>query len=195
MRNYKVRNCQYTKLSFKLRTVRGIKISDYTRPLKTMNSLTLNLFLLIFILSCTDKSAKVSEISESIETTLSHDSLHTVEDENEPISYIDSLQINNKIFIVFQSQNSIFITNNTDTVFSFIENINGAEFKDFNEDGFIDIVIHYITNVPGIYDLALFNPKTEKFNLVQNFNDFPSPEKNKKFKFLLLIPKKRLCRC
>lgn len=137
-------------------------------------------------MSCTNESkidsekdknvvkSKTANISASDQSSLN---------EEEAISYTDTLSIDNKIFIAFQSQNSIFITNGSDTVFRFIESNNGAEFKDFNEDGFLDIEIHYITNVPGIYDLALYNQKTGKFKLVQNFNDFPSPEKIKNSNF------------
>ena len=147
-----------------------------------MKNITLSIFLFVLILSCTDENTKDYnnvEIDKKTEIKKRSDSIQTDENTYDPISFIDSLQINKKTFIAFQSQSSIIVTNEIDTSFCFIQNNNGAEFKDFNRDGFLDIIVHYITNVPGIYDLALFDQKTEKFKLVQNFDAFPSPEKIK----------------
>lgn len=147
-----------------------------------MKNITLSIFSIVLILSCTDENTKDYnnvEIDKKTEIKKRSDSIQTDENTYDPISFIDSLQINKKTFIAFQSQSSIIVTNEIDTSFCFIQENNGAEFKDFNGDGFLDIIVHYLTNVPGIYDLALFDQKTEKFKLVQNFDAFPSPEKIK----------------
>jgi hypothetical protein len=47
-------------------------------------------------------------------------------------------------------------------------------FKDFNEDGFIDIELHFITNVPGVNELLLFDPLSKSFKDVENFSNFPA---------------------
>lgn len=147
-----------------------------------MKNIALSIFSIVLILSCTDKKTKDYdnvEIKKNTKTTVQKDSIQTDQNTEETISFIDSIRINNKIYIAFQSQSSIIVTNEIDTLFCFIQENNGAEFKDFNGDGFLDIIIHYITNVPGIYDLALFDQKSGKFKMVQNFDAFPAAEKIK----------------
>lgn len=63
-----------------------------------------------------------------------------------------------------------------DTVFKLNELGNG-EFLDFNKDGYKDIYIGYMTNVPGIYDLALFDTLSNTFKIVENFSSYPASQK------------------
>jgi hypothetical protein len=50
------------------------------------------------------------------------------------------------------------------------------EFRDFNGDGLSDIVVHPLTNVPGIQDLLLFNKDKMSFTKVSGFENFPDPK-------------------
>ncbi len=55
----------------------------------------------------------------------------------------------------------------------------GFEFSDFNEDGFPDVLLDYITNVPGIKELLIFNPEKNNFSKIEDFENFPSAIKIK----------------
>jgi hypothetical protein len=47
-------------------------------------------------------------------------------------------------------------------------------FKDFNEDGFLDIELHFMTNVPDVNEILIFNPESKKFIEIENFSSFPA---------------------
>ncbi|MGY0041238.1 XAC2610-related protein [Pedobacter sp. NJ-S-72] len=103
---------------------------------------------------------------------------------------IDSVRINHKIY------KAIFTVNETSSIpYSalYILNSNGLiifqdstnnefssfKFIDFNGDGYKDLLISYATNVPGIQDLILFNPKNNKFRKVTGFTGFPASQRIK----------------
>lgn len=50
------------------------------------------------------------------------------------------------------------------------------EFIDFNGDNHKDILIHYMTNVPDVCDLLLYNSEKQKFIIISNFTSFPIPK-------------------
>ena len=50
-------------------------------------------------------------------------------------------------------------------------------FVDFNGDGYKDILIDYMTNVPGIEDLLLYDKAQRTYKKVVNFQDFPDPKR------------------
>ena len=50
---------------------------------------------------------------------------------------------------------------------------------DFNEDGYLDIELHFMTNVPGVNELLIFDPELESFTEIENFSSFPSSLKIK----------------
>ena len=52
-------------------------------------------------------------------------------------------------------------------------------FTDFNEDGFLDIELHFMTNVPGVNEILIFNPKLKQFTEIENFSSFPASIKIK----------------
>jgi len=47
-------------------------------------------------------------------------------------------------------------------------------YKDFNEDGFLDIELHFMTNVPDVNEILIFNPELKKFIEIENFSSFPA---------------------
>lgn len=51
------------------------------------------------------------------------------------------------------------------------------EFFDLNADGFDDILLNQLTNIPGIRELLLFDPKTSSFKTVEGFRKFPAAVK------------------
>eukprot|EP01132_Coremiostelium_polycephalum_P020907 gene20907-24848_t len=97
------------------------------------------------------------------------------------IVYSESLYINQQLFVVHQTNNDrIFvIKENRDTIFTRNDFSPDFEFKDFNGDGYKDIIIHYRTNVPGIEDLLLYAADEKTFKEVLDFQSFPAPEKIK----------------
>ncbi len=66
-----------------------------------------------------------------------------------------------------------------DTLIKRVDGFEGAEFIDFNGDGYKDIILRYVTNVPGISDLLIYVPSKKIFKEVKNFSEFPAPEKIK----------------
>jgi len=57
------------------------------------------------------------------------------------------------------------------------------KFADFNEDGYADIILGYLTNTPETNELILFNKETNSFDKVMDFMNFPSAIKIKNSEF------------
>lgn len=53
------------------------------------------------------------------------------------------------------------------------------KFTDFNEDGYKDLLVEYISNVPGVCELLLYDERTKKFIQVKDFPDYPAPQRLK----------------
>jgi len=89
----------------------------------------------------------------------------------------DTADIQGTNYIACSNENQkLYVTNSSgDTVYKHFDLCNGAEFTDFDNDKNKDILFHYLTNVPDIYDLALFDAKSKTFKLVEKFNSFPAP--------------------
>jgi len=108
---------------------------------------------------------------------------------NEPIERISE---QNPIICKEQSENGIeFETCLKDYNFFEIKSLNGKTlyrnennpsefvFTDFNEDGFLDIELHFMTNVPDVNEILIFNPELKNFTEIENFSSFPSATKIK----------------
>jgi hypothetical protein len=50
-------------------------------------------------------------------------------------------------------------------------------FTDFNGDGYKDLLIEYMTNVPAICNLALYDKASKKFVRVNGFDRYPEPHR------------------
>jgi len=55
--------------------------------------------------------------------------------------------------------------------------ISGCKFVDFNGDGYQDLIVRYMTNVPDICELILYDQKLKKFIKITGFDAFPAPAK------------------
>ncbi|NHN24851.1 hypothetical protein FIA58_004095 [Flavobacterium jejuense] len=66
-----------------------------------------------------------------------------------------------------------------DVLYKNDNNPSDYKFIDFNEDGFLDIQLHFMTNVPGVNEILIFNPKSKSFIEIENFSNFPSTIKIK----------------
>jgi hypothetical protein len=63
---------------------------------------------------------------------------------------------------IFNSQNENIFTKNIDCTF--------MKFEDFNKDGYKDLTINTTTTE----NLVMYNPKTKKFNFIEDFLNFPN---------------------
>lgn len=60
------------------------------------------------------------------------------------------------------------IKNKTDTI-TIVGAAGGVEVKDFNSDGFPDVILFYLSNHP-LHDLYLFDPQKEVYLEIEDFN-------------------------
>lgn len=97
----------------------------------------------------------------------------------ETILKVTEASVNGDHYLIHYTStyNMYILKNNLDTIFKETDAAYDFEFKDFDMDGYKDIRLYYMTNVPGIEGLLLYNPKSKTFKNVPNFQDFPSPVK------------------
>lgn len=96
----------------------------------------------------------------------------------------DSATINAIKYIGFLKENAFYLTNSKgDTVIKKKDYYSAWEFKDFNKDGFKDIILYHSGNVGEVLDLFIFLPFANKFRNVKAFDKFPAPEKIKGTKY------------
>ena len=91
----------------------------------------------------------------------------------------DTMKINGKRYIgCYNNQTNFFVINSKlDTIYKHQKWVNSVEFLDFNNDGMSDIIFEYMSNIPDVLDLAIFDNTKSSFELVEDFNSFPSPKK------------------
>lgn len=75
----------------------------------------------------------------------------------------------NEYRIIIVNSKGDTVLNQGDLYFEF-------EFHDFNGDSLSDIVVHPLTNVPGIQNLLLFDKVKMSFTQVSDFESFPNPK-------------------
>lgn len=80
------------------------------------------------------------------------------------------------ISIVKPNGRKVLHLKNTDYYY---EGFSSFKFIDFNGDGYKDLFIEHMSNVPGRCDLLLYNSRIKKFALVKDFPDYPDPQKLK----------------
>ena len=93
------------------------------------------------------------------------------------ISY-DTTTISSEQYKAFVTADyKMYVVNSKgDTVFKKPDSYVDFVFTDFNTDGFNDILIHRISNVPGIQELILFDSVKKCFIIVKGFERFPDPK-------------------
>mgnify|MGYP007011822722 CR=1 FL=1 len=141
------------------------------------------------IISCDQPSPVEHDIEEVTEAPI----IIQTSDELDPSDSIvkeyplirDTLIIGKQKFIVFQSDPrsdsvvNLTITNSLNEII-YVHDYrasNGFEFEDFDGDGFLDIRLYQITNIGGISELIMFDKAKSKFRTIENFDNFPQPEK------------------
>lgn len=140
------------------------------------------LLILILLLFSLLSSCEYCEINESLEISIEDeemDALHQVEEVNERF-IIDSLFISNEFYKVLQSHPGCFkclglsvIDSNGDTIYRHQDyGNNGFELVDFNQDGYTDIRVLYMSNIGGVSDVILYDPRKRNFRNVEGFEEY-----------------------
>lgn len=89
----------------------------------------------------------------------------------------DTVTIDGKLYrAIYKSGNILEIRNSDDSLTFRLEDCYSQfEFDDFDGDGNKDIRIHYLSNIPAVQDLILFDKTTRSFKPIIGFNNYPDP--------------------
>ena len=141
-------------------------------------------FMLVAILgvSCQSGSDAKSDLNQEVkgEDSSVYTATDTIAGE---CYYTDTTIIAGEIyqFVLDKDSGVVYVMRQADTVFKLedgygvLEHEEATGFFDFNEDGYDDVYINYVTNVPGVQNVALFDPGSKTFNLVLGLRDwFPA---------------------
>jgi hypothetical protein len=140
------------------------------------------LFIALLLTACNQNSSTATEnkIAGTLTATnLLDKPVVQLEVENDNILYSDSVVILGRTYYAYSLSNGIFIIKNkqNDTLLIEKDLSPNFEFKDFNGDGFQDIMFYIMSNTGGVWDLILYDSAKKTFRLVENFPDFPDPIK------------------
>lgn len=138
-------------------------------------SLMLSIIGLGFIIiSCSSEKDEIKEPNPDL-----------IENNNQAIRTLlsqESVKIKDDLYTLFiYDNNDLEVRTETDSIVfeDTSEGLFSSNFIDFDEDGFLDLKLHLLTNVPNIAKLALFNSTTKSFELVKDFDFFPTALKIK----------------
>lgn len=97
---------------------------------------------------------------------------------------VDTLTITGKKYIgFFNGKNYLMLNAKGDTLIKLKDDFMYSEFKDINNDGYTDVILHHSGNTPLVLELLLYVPALRRFRQVKNFSDFPDPVKIKGTKY------------
>lgn len=139
------------------------------------------ILLFFFLFSCKNETSKSND-------SVSNKTSNKIKTQFKEIKR-DTLIVNNLKFIIkqFKEENlnfSLIILNEKfDTIYKHNDFIDEYKITDFNNDGYQDIELDYITNVPGIVDVLLFDLASGKFQIIEELGNYPSPIKIKKSEY------------
>lgn len=140
-----------------------------------MKFLIISLFFLLF--SCRNEESKLENMNSKSEISVTKSQIQVFKR--------DTLINDNQKYIVkhFRDENldfSLLILNEKfDTIYKYFDYIDEYEILDFNEDGFKDLRLDYITNTPDVVDIVLFDSISKRFEIVKDLGYYPSPFKIK----------------
>jgi hypothetical protein len=155
-----------------------------------MKAVITTIFLLFFLTKCKDSKTTTATKKSLVDTTIPTASLNSAPGTMErPVDttllHVDSARILGETYIaIFKTNDTLYVlSSRADTILKASDLHPNFEFDDFNSDGLKDIRIHYLSNVPAIQDLLLFDKSKRNFKLVKSFSDFPDPNPIKGTKY------------
>lgn len=155
-----------------------------------MKGVITTIFLLFFLTKCKDSKTKTAAKNHLVDTTISTTTFHSITDTTEnpadtTLLHADTASILGETYIaIYKTNDTLYVlSSKADTILKVPDLHPNFEFDDFNGDGLKDIRIHYMSNVPAIQDLLLFDKSKRNFKLVENFSDFPDPNPVKGTKY------------
>ena len=91
---------------------------------------------------------------------------------------LDTARIQGQLYtVIFRTDEFLYIQDsNNRIVFKSKDYYRDFEFIDFNSDGNKDLMINYMSNVPAIKDLIVFDSKTKSFKAIESFSNYPDPK-------------------
>ena len=140
-------------------------------------------FFLVFIMliiACKQKETTAQKVAESkiVKQNLStHKTISAVKTADTVLSITNSI-VDDRHFSVYRTKENTYVINSKrDTVFRDSVYCYEAVFDDFDKDGYKDIKVKYVTNVPDIEDLLLYDKREKTFKKVVGFDEFPAAVK------------------
>ena len=92
----------------------------------------------------------------------------------------DTLIISHNKIIIQLNENNVFkLRSEKDSLVEKDYYPSDLEFVDFNEDGFMDIKVSFLSNASGIYDIFLYDKTIDFFKKVNGIQSVPEPQKIK----------------
>jgi hypothetical protein len=90
----------------------------------------------------------------------------------------DTAKINGELYTAIYKTDEFLYIQDSDNkiVFKSKDYYPDFEFKDFDNDGNKDLLINYLSNVPAIKDLIVFDIKNKTFQPIENFSSYPDPK-------------------
>lgn len=146
--------------------------------------------LLVLLTHCRNSKTKTAIKRIPADTTMQTIAFNAPTDITDPqidttLLHVDTAKILGEAYTaIYKTNDTLYVLNSkTDTILKVPDLHPNFEFDDFNGDGFKDIRIHYMSNVPAIQDLLLFDRSKRNFKLVDNFSRFPDPNPIKGTKY------------
>ncbi|MFI2741275.1 hypothetical protein ACG2LH_00935 [Zhouia sp. PK063] len=129
------------------------------------------LTILVFISACKQKQSKPEMVALTSKEKFGEEALNICKKQSENGIRFETCLKQYNLFTLKSSKGDTLYKNNN----------NPSEYilTDFNEDGYLDIELHFMTNVPGINELLIFDPKLKSFKEIENFSSFPAAVKIK----------------
>ncbi|KOS06277.1 hypothetical protein AM493_09710 [Flavobacterium akiainvivens] len=130
--------------------------------------------LLLFLFGC-QKSDNVTVLDEPKMPELKKPN---------PEYLIDSLAIAGKMYTVVQgyptgkNELPLSILYKGDTIYKHPQKAgNGFDFEDVDGNGIPEVMMNQLSNVGGVYECIMFDPKSQGFKEVKKFDEFPDSKK------------------
>lgn len=137
-----------------------------------MTTKQIALGLLLLLVSCKKEYIpKTSSVTKTEKISVKNSEEEVIG--NEDSFKKDSTSIKNKKFTVLWNANNFYIIKNVnDTIHKLQDSgINFAEFVDFDEDSYKDILVYFHANNPT-HELGLFDPATNTFKFIKNYTAY-----------------------